>query len=126
MSYVLTCPNCGVREVTDFAFGGELNPRPKESPSLRELGEYNYFRRNVAGVQQEWWLHRSGCGEWFIAERDTRTNEVHWTRPVNEVFGVGTETAGAAAGGAAGGGVAGPGDGGGVGGGAGGLPGGSP
>ena len=82
MSYVLTCPNCGVREVTDFAFGGELNPRPKEAPSLRELGEYNYFRSNVAGVQQEWWLHRSGCGEWFIAERDTRTNEVHWTARV--------------------------------------------
>ena len=68
-------------------FGGELNPRPKCAPSLRELSEYNYFRRNVAGVQQEWWLHRSGCGEWFIAERDTRTNEVHWTRPVDEVFG---------------------------------------
>ena len=76
MSYVLTCPNCGVREVTDFAFGGELNPRPKEAPSLRELGRYNYFRDNVAGLQQEWWLHRSGCGEWFLAERDTRTNEV--------------------------------------------------
>jgi sarcosine oxidase subunit delta len=119
VSYVLTCPNCGVREVTDFAYGGELNPRPKSAPSLRELGEYNYFRRNVAGVQQEWWLHRSGCGEWFIAERDTRTNEVHWTRPVHEVFGGGAqETAGAAAVGADGGGA--------VAGGEGGLPGGSP
>jgi heterotetrameric sarcosine oxidase delta subunit len=87
MSYVLTCPNCGPREVTDFGFGGELNPRPKSAPSLRELGEYNYFRRNVAGVQQEWWLHRSGCGEWFIAERNTLTNEVHWTAPPSEVFG---------------------------------------
>ena len=89
MSYVLTCPNCGVREVTDFAFGGELNPRPKETPSLRDLGRYNYFRRNVAGAQQEWWLHRSGCGEWFIAERNTLTNEVHWTAHVNDVFGEG-------------------------------------
>jgi sarcosine oxidase subunit delta len=99
MSYVLTCPNCGVREVTDFAFGGELNPRPNEAPSLRELGRYNYFRRNVAGVQQEWWLHRAGCGEWFIAERNTLTNEVHWTAPPNEVFGEGAaapDTAGAA------------------------------
>ena len=102
MSYVLTCPNCGTREVTDFAFGGELNPRPKQQPSLRELGEYNYFRNNVAGVQREWWLHRSGCGEWFIAERDTRTNDVHWTARVNEVFG---EGAGAAATGADGSGV---------------------
>ena len=110
MSYVLTCPNCGPREVTDFAFGGELNPRPKQQPSLRELGEYNYFRNNVAGVQREWWLHRSGCGEWFIAERDTRTNDVHWTARVTEVFGDGAtapDTAGAAAGGGDGGGAGG-------------------
>ena len=113
MSYVLTCPYCGPREVTDFGFCGELNPRPKSAPSLRELGEYNYFRRNVAGVQQEWWLHRSGCGEWFIAERNTLTNEVHWTAPPNEVFGEGgmsaaaIDTAGAAAGGADGSGAGG-------------------
>ena len=76
MSYVLICPNCGPREVTDFGFGGEVNARPKGSPSARELNFYNYFRRNVAGVQREWWCHRSGCGDWFMAERDTRTNEV--------------------------------------------------
>jgi len=76
VSYVLTCPNCGPREVTDFSFGGELNPRPRSAPSLRELSRYNYFRRNLAGVQREWWCHRSGCGAWFVAERDTRTNEV--------------------------------------------------
>jgi sarcosine oxidase subunit delta len=76
VSYVLTCPNCGPREVTDFGFGGEVNPRPTAAPSQRELNTYNYFRRNVAGVQREWWFHRSGCGAWFLAERDTRTNEV--------------------------------------------------
>jgi heterotetrameric sarcosine oxidase delta subunit len=110
MSYVLTCPNCGVREVTDFAFGGEQNPRPLAAPSLRELGRYNYFRRNVAGAQQEWWLHRSGCGEWFIAERDTRTNEVRWTARVEDVYGKRAWTpdaAGAAATGSDGSGVAG-------------------
>jgi len=108
MSYVLTCPNCGPREVTDFGYGGELNPRSREAPSLRELSEYNYFRRNVAGVQREWWNHRSGCGDWFIAERDTRTNEVFFTKLPHEVLGEGApDTAGAAAGGADGGGVAG-------------------
>ena len=76
MSFVLTCPHCGVREVTDFAFGGEVTTRPREQPSLRELSRYNYFRRNVAGVQREWWYHRSGCRTWFQADRDTRTNEV--------------------------------------------------
>ncbi|HEX6695597.1 MAG TPA: sarcosine oxidase subunit delta [Solirubrobacteraceae bacterium] len=79
MSYVLTCPHCGIREVTDFAFGGEVSRRPRERPTLRELGAYNYFRRNVAGVQREWWYHRSGCRAWFLAERDTRTNAVLWT-----------------------------------------------
>ena len=79
MSFVLTCPHCGTREVTDFACGGEVSRRPRERPTLRELGDYNYFRRNVAGVQREWWYHRSGCREWFVAERDTRTNEVLWT-----------------------------------------------
>ncbi len=76
MSFVLECPHCGVREVADFAFGGEVSSRPRETPTLRELCEYNYFRRNVAGVQREWWYHRSGCRTWFQAERDTRTNAV--------------------------------------------------
>ena len=74
MSYLLTCPNCGVREVTDFGYGGEIAARPKSQPTFRELNTYNYFRRNVAGVQREWWFHRSGCRAWFVAERDTRTN----------------------------------------------------
>ena len=79
MSFLLTCPNCGVREVTDFGFGGEVTSRPAERPEFRELNTYNYFRRNVAGVQREWWFHRSGCRAWFIAERDTVTNEVKFT-----------------------------------------------
>jgi heterotetrameric sarcosine oxidase delta subunit len=79
VSFLLTCPNCGVREVTDFGFGGEISERPQGQPSFRELNTYNYFRRNVAGVQREWWFHRSGCRAWFIAERDTRTNEVKFT-----------------------------------------------
>ena len=43
---------------------------------MRELTDYVYFRDNVAGVQREWWQHRLGCGEWLLADRDTRTNEV--------------------------------------------------
>ena len=81
MSFVLTCPNCGRREVTDFRFGGEVVARPggQRAPSRRELNSYNYFRANVAAVQREWWYHRSGCRSWFLAERDTRTNHVLWT-----------------------------------------------
>ena len=76
MSFLLPCPNCGARDVNEFAYGGELTIRPEARPSVRELGSYLYFRRNVAGVQREWWFHRLGCELWFQAERDTRTNEV--------------------------------------------------
>ena len=76
MSFLLECPHCGLRPVDEYAYFGEVTRRPTEAPSLRELGEYVYFRDNVAGVQREWWQHRAGCGEWFLAERDTRTNEV--------------------------------------------------
>ena len=81
MSFLLTCPNCGVREVTDFGFGGESALAPEE----RRRASASSARTTTSAAtspacQREWWLHRSGCGEWFIAERDTRTNEVHWTR----------------------------------------------
>ena len=38
MSFLLTCPNCGVREVTDFAYGGEVVPRPT-TQALRARAE---------------------------------------------------------------------------------------
>jgi heterotetrameric sarcosine oxidase delta subunit len=79
VSFVLTCPNCGPREVTDFEFGGEVVPRPRQRPVSRDLAVYNYFRSNVAGVQREWWYHRAGCRTWFQADRDTRTNVVQGT-----------------------------------------------
>jgi sarcosine oxidase, subunit delta len=79
MSFVLRCPNCGPREVTDFGYGREVVRRPSSRPTFRELNAYNYFRQNRAGVQREWWFHRSGCREWFLAERNTVSGEVLWT-----------------------------------------------
>ncbi|MDQ2984817.1 MAG: sarcosine oxidase subunit delta [Actinomycetota bacterium] len=77
MSFLLPCPNCGPRDVNEYAYAGEVTVRPKgPAPDFRELTSYLYFRRNVAGVQREWWYHRYGCETWFLAERDTRTNEV--------------------------------------------------
>ena len=76
MSFLLSCPNCGPRDVHEFAYAGEITSRPKESPSLEDLMAYVHVRRNAAGVQREWWCHRFGCELWFQAERDTRTNEV--------------------------------------------------
>ena len=76
MSFLLTCPHCGRRPVDEFRYQGEVTRRPGPVATLRELTDYVYFRDNVAGVQREWWYHRTGCKAWFVAERDTRTNEV--------------------------------------------------
>jgi sarcosine oxidase subunit delta len=90
VSFLLDCPNCGPRDVNEFSCAGEVTVRPKEPPSLRELTSYIYFRRNVAGVQREWWYHRLGCEIWFQAERDTRTNEVLLTEIVDPSSRAGT------------------------------------
>jgi len=62
--------------------------------TARELNAYVYFRRNVAGVQREWWYHRSGCRTWFQAERDTRTNRVLRVGLPGELGGSGGEVGG--------------------------------
>ena len=63
----------------DFRFGGEALTRPGVTAPIEEWTRYYYFRQNLAGVQREWWYHKFGCRKWFLAERDTRTNQVFRT-----------------------------------------------
>ena len=76
MSFLLECPNCGPRDVNEFALRGRGHARPRRRAVAARADRLLYFRDNVAGVQREWWYHRFGCELWFVAERDTRTNEV--------------------------------------------------
>lgn len=76
MSFLLSCPSCGPREYEEFRYGGELRAAPADPDDVRALSEYLYGRDNLAGVQREWWFHQSGCRQWFVAERDVRSNEV--------------------------------------------------
>ena len=76
MSFLLPCPNCGLRDVYEFRFGGEYQKRPQPDDSEQLWAAYLYFRENNAGLQKEWWYHRSGCRAWFLAVRDTRNNTV--------------------------------------------------
>ena len=87
VSFVLACPHCGPREVTDFRFGGEVRPGDDgDRPDAATLTRTLYLRANVDGVQREWWQHRSGCGAWFRAERDTGTNRVLRTAAAEVVW----------------------------------------
>lgn len=76
MSFMITCPICGRRDLYEFRFGGEdRGPRPVQA-GLRpdQLAAYVHFRQNTGGPQKEWWYHRQGCGCWFTVWRDTLTN----------------------------------------------------
>lgn len=73
---LLKCPNCGERNVSEFRFGGERVKRPSADEMSRETwADYLYTRRNVQGVQTEWWYH-TACSSWFIAERHTKTQGI--------------------------------------------------
>lgn len=75
---LLTCPNCGHRNSSEFRFGGEYNSRPKNPATVTdsEWTRYLYLKQNRMGTQTEWWYHGAGCGLWFLAERNTKTNQV--------------------------------------------------
>jgi heterotetrameric sarcosine oxidase delta subunit len=79
MAFLIDCPNCGDRDVYEFRFGGEVTARPEPDASESEWTRYFYLRRNVAGEQHEWWYHSFGCRKWFVAVRDTVSNEVRQT-----------------------------------------------
>lgn len=76
MSFLVPCPQCGNRSVYEFRFGGEVKRRPTPDAAEPDWVNYTYTRLNEAGLQKEWWFHRSGCRQWFQAIRDTLTNEV--------------------------------------------------
>ena len=74
---LLTCPNCGARNVSEFRNGGETNKRPDVNTTTSDAwADYLYMRSNPNGVIREWWYHRAGCGCWFIAERHTKTHDI--------------------------------------------------
>ena len=71
MSFLLTCPNCGPRDVHEFRYGGQILPACTAPGCLPGS--------NLPSVQRERWYHRFGCRCWLLAERDVRTNEVQYT-----------------------------------------------
>lgn len=82
MALTITCPICGKRNGYEFKFGGEeKGPRPEEKDLTPEAWcDYVHMNKCVAGIQEEWWFHKDGCGSWFKIHRDTTTN---LEQPVN-------------------------------------------
>lgn len=73
---ILNCPLNGPRNISEFTYGGELREMPDPDTSdAREWAEYVFFDENKAGVVTEWWCH-TATSFWFLAERNTVTDEI--------------------------------------------------
>ncbi len=93
---LLPCPWCGYRNVSEFAYGGELVTRPDPATTTRdEWRAYLYLRDNPAGLLREGWYHRAGCRQYFQAVRDTTDNTVLQTSRLPDATGAADSVEGA-------------------------------
>jgi heterotetrameric sarcosine oxidase delta subunit len=83
----LHCPHCGLRDETEFRYGGEAGRVRPAGRTAAEWSRYLYWRRNPVGVHTELWLHASGCRRWLKLERDTLTNSIMSVCDANTVAG---------------------------------------
>lgn len=73
---IMTCPINGPRNISEFTWGGEVKTAPDTSTaSDEEWTAYLFLENNIAGEIFEWWLHVPTT-TWFIARRNTVTNQI--------------------------------------------------
>ena len=75
---LIPCPYCGERPELEFAHGGQAHvarPSNPDTTSDHEWANFLYFRKNPKGLFAERWRHARGCGRFFNAIRDTRTDQ---------------------------------------------------
>jgi sarcosine oxidase subunit delta len=82
---LISCPNCGSRDETEFHYGGQAHVPYPENPSGlndREWAEFLFYRDNTKGIFAERWLHSTGCRQWFNMLRDTVTYDIQSIYPM--------------------------------------------
>jgi heterotetrameric sarcosine oxidase delta subunit len=75
----IPCPWCGVRDETEFNYGGQAGisrPRQPEACSDDEWADFLFVRDNPKGRFAERWVHTAGCRRWFNLVRHTVTHEI--------------------------------------------------
>ncbi len=83
---LMPCPLNGLRNISEFHCAGEVSEL--QDPALCDdeaWADHVIFSNNTAGVVREWWIH-TPTSYWFIAERNTVTDEILQTYPANEAF----------------------------------------
>ena len=83
---IMPCPLNGPRNIQEFVCAGPVEPHPDPNRCTDdEWAAYVWLEENVAGVVREWWCHVA-TSYWFIAERNTVTDEILATYPASQVF----------------------------------------
>lgn len=75
----IPCPHCGVRDHTEFTYGGDATrPRPDTAGEVDDATwtAYLYLRENPASSHVEYWHHTLGCRQWLRVSRDTTTQRI--------------------------------------------------
>ncbi len=84
---IMPCPLNGPRNISEFSYGGEVVAEPDaQGASQAAWADFVFLDDNRSGVVREWWYHVA-TAYWFIAERDTATDEIVRSYPASEVFG---------------------------------------
>ncbi|MBD2459521.1 sarcosine oxidase subunit delta [Oscillatoria sp. FACHB-1407] len=73
---LMTCPVNGTRPISEFVCGGEFRPMPDpQTADDATWADYVMHRNGAPTTKREWWCH-TPSNTWFIAERNTVTDEV--------------------------------------------------
>jgi sarcosine oxidase subunit delta len=73
---MITCPINGARPISEFVYGGEMRLMPDlQTVDDAAWADYIFHRNNSPGIKKEWWCHIPS-NTWFIAERNTATDEI--------------------------------------------------
>jgi sarcosine oxidase subunit delta len=84
---LIPCPLNGPRPADEFICGGEVRVAPDaRSCSDVDWARHVFHRSGVPGIRKEWWCH-TPSGYWFIAERDTLSDEFIASYPVAQMPG---------------------------------------
>lgn len=83
----IPCPVCGLRDETEFTYGGDATVHCPDinKNELKIWHDYVFIRDNPRGPHKEYWHHVTGCRQWLVVERDTLTHEIFGTCLAYEV-----------------------------------------
>ena len=80
---IMPCPLNGPRNIQEFVCAGPVEPHPDPNRCTdEEWAAFVWLEENVAGEVREWWCHVA-TSYWFIAERNTVTDEILATYPAS-------------------------------------------